>query len=168
MGKKIKEKKNKYNSLIKELKDLSVVVENRNLKADLDINIFDELLLNNPENPAEVVAKMNEMSSFFWYLGSAKVELEDKERTLIDDFNDWLETKKSRYDGNKEYNSEAAKERRVMVKFPKTYKKYKVSIRNCKYILRKIDVARKSYDKCISLLQSIGSMIRADLDVPAD
>ena len=155
-----------YNSEIDKLKQLNVEIENRNIKQKINKNIFDNLRLNNPENPAEIVSKMNDAAPYYWWLGSAMTEIEDKLNALEDEFNFWLETKKHKYDGDKFYVSEGSKERQVIITFPKTYNKFKEDIRNVRYIERKLDVARKAYDKAINLLQSMGRISVDDKDIP--
>lgn len=128
----------------------------------IKLNVYEEIRLAVPDNPGEVIEKMNESPSNYWWLGSMKAELQKEIDDLELEFHLWLEKRKANYDGDKAYNSENAKERQVLVKYPKSYREYKQRINEKKYVLKKVDVARRAYESHISLLQSIGSMLRSE------
>ncbi|GAG39850.1 unnamed protein product, partial [marine sediment metagenome] len=63
---------------------------------------------------------------------------------------------------------EGAKLRQVMIKNEATFNKNKENVRTAKYLLRRISIARKAFEKQINILQSIGRQLKHEEGTPVD
>jgi hypothetical protein len=160
---KTSKKAKEANKQVSALKEVCVKIKTDYVNEEIHENMFDKLLLNNPENPAEVVSKMNQATPVYAYLGSAKAEMETQVASMESDFEIWMAKAMNDLNDDKDFKSEKAKQNHIISENEKDYRKMTTGIRDAKYILRKIDVARKAYDKYIAILQSIGAMIRQDM-----
>jgi len=137
------------------LKELDVKVGTERVR----VKLWDDMDIQNPENPAEIVQKMIDAPKLNWYLGSAKADMEAEVDRLTTEFKTWLEEEKFLHDTEK---SEVGRERMVIIKKGEEYERRKSELRAAQLIFRKIDIARKALDHHIQLLQSVGAMLRME------
>ena len=122
------------------------------------------LYVSDTSSPEEVIDKLNDAVQYYGYLGSMKADMEDKVLKLKDNFKIWLESSKDKYDAK----SEGALEREVIVHKKKKYKKYKTELRKANYILRRIDITRKTFKMGIEVLRSMRSSLQNEKDLTKD
>jgi len=150
------------NILPPEYKIIDIVVNGRRIRA----NINKMLKIANAENRSEIIAAQNKASSNYQYFSRVDASLEDLVIRKEEDFELWLAKKMSVYEG-KDASSEAAKKRLVMTDSEDEYKKRSSELNDLKYMKRQAEIAKKSLDKQISLIQSIGAMVRSDTSEPS-
>lgn len=140
---------------------INIVVAGRNIL----VNIKKMLELDNMNNKAAIDAAMNKATSNYHYF--ARVE-NDLEEILIDEeeeFKIWMAIKKSEYD-NKEFSSEAAKERAVLVDYEKEYREKKNNLREIRSFEKQCSIAKKSLEKYIDMIRSINSSFNKKISDP--
>jgi hypothetical protein len=157
----VRRSKSKNNSV--ELSPQFYTVNFKLPDADHTVNLFNLLKINNPQNPAEIVDKMAKVPSFFFWMGSIKIDLKEALEEAELEFKMWLEKMKGKFPKE---SSEVARERKVMNKYPKTYRQKKAEIRIINKMVSAATYAKDAFDKQISLLQSIGKHLKAEEDVP--
>lgn len=127
------------------------------------MSVVADLTLDNPENPAEVVAKMNVAPGRFFWLGSLKTFIQGKLDAEKLGFDVWFETKKHAWKNEK---SERAMERRVIVDNEAEYRKRKTRINSISKVYNEVRQAKNAYEKHIAMLQSIGRQLTEEKRVP--
>lgn len=130
-----------------------------------EINLFKEMTIANPQNPGEIVQKMSFVSPYFYSISLAKVELENERISLENNFEAWFSDLASGLLGDKDFKSESAKKDFIISKNKSRYQTFQSEIQEIKNREKKLESALKSLDKYISLLQSIGAMIRTEKGV---
>lgn len=155
--KKIKKKLEK-NILPDKYKIIDIIVDGRRVRADLN----KWLIIANCENKSEVLAAQNRASSHYQYFARVESRLEDVIVEKEEIFDLWMAEKIYNIPDDKEYNSEAAKKRHVMINYRKKYLEYTKELRELRSFKRQAEIAKKTLDKQLVMLQSIGAMVRSD------
>ena len=125
----------------------------------ISCNMRELLMIANTESKAEIISAMNRASPNYFYFSRLKIDLEEALASAEESFALWFSREKGTFEKE---SSEKARERRVMSMFPETYKKYQKIIKRLRRYLGYSKIASDSFDKSISLLQSIGAMVRKD------
>lgn len=145
---------NKYNIL-------DIIVTGR----EIIVDIRKMMELNNMNNKAEIDAAMNKATSNYHYFSRVENDLEE----ILDDeeseFKIWMAIKKSEYE-DKEYSSESAKERAVLVDYEKEYRKKKNELRQIASYKKQCSIAKKSLEKYIDIIRSINSSFKKNISDP--
>lgn len=131
------------------------------------VNMKELLEIANCENKVEIINAMNKASTYYGYFGKVSVDLEDYFNQLEEDFSIWLASKMSEKIFENE-SSEKAKERKVAVMYQKEYEEKKSEIREIKKYFNYAEIAKKTIEKNIGLIQSIGAMVRNSAERPVN
>lgn len=125
---------------------------------------FKDLLIIVPI-PAHIVAQMSRLPSDYAYWGMVYSELEDEKADAQYVFDSWYADK---YDEVTAYLSpkatETRKETEVIVKYGELYKEKKTIINKLSVAMRKVKILQKALEYKKDMLQSIGAMIRQEID----
>jgi hypothetical protein len=83
-----------------------------------------------------------------------------------EEFDLWMAQKIYKIPDAKEYNSEGAKKRYVVVNYRKEYTERTKELRDLRSFKRQAEIAKKALDRELTMLQSIGAMVRNSASEP--
>lgn len=148
----------KWDKILERISNIKINI--RDIKCNL--NTYEQLKIFNPHNFSEVSSKIILASALFEFLGTVVIYYEEELSLRELNYKIWIEKKKSEYDGNKAYNSEQAKERQIISRTPKSYKKKNIELIRFKAEVGRVKNSKASVEKLIWIGQTIISVIKKE------
>jgi hypothetical protein len=147
--------KTRRSSLPRKYESLSVKFGKKKIEED-----FTTLLRLEGLAPGQIIRKMDEAPAIFFYWSNLKSNVDRTLTKAQDDYEYWYASKMLETTGK----TLKDREYRLIVENRKEWRNWKKRLRKLKLLKKKVDVAEKSIEKHITLLQSIGAMKRFDIE----
>ena len=117
-------------------------------------------------SPEHLRVLLSQVPGRYSYWGAVLAEISQALRQAQDAFDMWIATKYSEQKkerGDQKYVSEKSKMYELMVTYPKAYAEKTNEVRSLETAKEKAEVLVKSYDMQSRTLQSVASLVRAEL-----